>query len=355
MTTIAYPRGSVYVGVDTHSDVHVAVAKDELGRHFGELAVPSSGRGHRDLQAWARSFGHPEAWGVEGTGSYGAALARFLTAAGENVVEVNRPDRRARRFKGKNDTIDAEAAARAVLSGEATIVAKTGDGVVEQIRVVRVARCGAMRARTQAANALKSLVVTAPDQLRDQLRSLTTIRLVRAAARLRPGADRDVTAATKLAMRSLARRYESLEEEIKILDEELQQLTTQAAPGLVEMFGVGTDTAGALLVAAGDNPQRLRSEAAFAKLCGVAPIEASSGKTARHRLNRGGNRTANAALYRIVIVRLGLHQPTKDYAAKRTAEGKSKKEIIRCLKRHLVREVFAAITKQPAIEAGLAA
>ena len=345
MTTIAHPSGSIYVGVDTHGDVHVAVAKDQLGRHLGELSVATSRSGHRELHAWATSFGHTEAWGVEGTGSYGAGLARFLTAAGDKVIDVNRPNRRVRRLKGKNDSVDAEAAARAVLSGEATTIAKTADGVVEQIRVLRVARCGAMRARTQAANALKSLVVTAPDELRDQLRTHTTIELVRVAARFRISGASDVTAATKLALRSLARRYEFLEDEIKILDQQLQQLTAQAAPRLVGVFGVGTDTAGALLVAAGDNPQRLRSEAAFAHLCGVAPIEASSGKTARHRLNRGGNRTANAALYRIVIVRMGLHQPTIDYVAKRTADGKSKKEIIRCLKRYVAREIFTALTE----------
>jgi len=334
----------VTVGVDTHKDAHVAVAKDHLGRHLGENTIPTTPRGYRDLLSWAESHGEVEAWGVEGTGSYGAGLARFLHGAAQVVIEINRPDRTARHMNGKSDPIDAEAAARAVLSGEASAVPKSGDDQVEMIRALRAARSSAIKARTQAINAIKALVVSAPAELREQLRALSAIQLVRTCSRLRPGAITDPMAATKLALRSLAGRHEALAAEIKELDPELLRLTNEAAPRLVELFGVGPDVAGTLLVTAGDNPERLRSEAAFAHLCGVSPIQASSGKTVRHRLNRGGDRQANAALYRVVLVRLRWDAKTKEYAERRTAEGKSKAEIIRCLKRYVAREVFAVLT-----------
>ena len=334
----------VTVGVDTHKDVHVAAAMDHLGRRLGESSIPTTPSGYRDLLAWAKSHGKVEAWGIEGTGSYGAGLSRFLHDADQTVIEINRPDRKARRLKGKSDPVDAEAAARAVLSGEASTVPKAGDDRVEMIRALRTARSSAIKARTQAINAIKALVVSAPAGLREQLRALSAGELVRTCVRLRPGNVVDPLAATKLALRSLAGRYETLVAEIKVLDPQLERLATEAAPGLVALFGVGPDVAGTLLVTAGDNPERLRSEAAFAHLCGVSPIQASSGKTIRHRLNRGGDRQANAALYRIVIVRLRFDAKTQQYAARRVAEGKSKPEIIRCLKRYVAREVFAVLT-----------
>jgi transposase len=282
---------------------------------------------------------------VEGTGCYGAALARFLVAHGQVVLEVNRPDRQARRRRGKSDPVDAEAAARAVQAGEVTAVPKASSGYVEMLRSLRVARATAVKARTQAINALKALVVTAPQNLREQLRGRSATMLVREAAALRPGPLEDPTAAAKLALRTLARRHQALSAEITTLDTELDRLVAKAAPGLVALFGIGPDSAGALLVAAGDNPDRLRSDAAFSMLCGSSPIQASSGKTVRHRLNRGGDRQANAALHRIVVVRLRWHQPTKDYMARRLTEGKSKNEIIRCLKRYVAREVFAVLNQ----------
>ncbi|HEY8703423.1 MAG TPA: transposase [Gaiellaceae bacterium] len=213
------------------------------------------------------------------------------------------------------------------------------------IRVLRVARQTAIKARTQAINALRSLLVTAPPELRDELRALSTSRLVGKAARLRPGPLDSTLTASKLALRHLARRYQALEAEITSLDTQLAQLTAAASPRLLEAFGVGADTAGALLVAADDNPERLRSEAAFSMLCGSSPINASSGKTNRHRPNRGGNRQANAALHRIVLVRMRYHQPTRAYVDRRTSEGKSKREIMRCLKRYVAREVYTALTQ----------
>jgi transposase len=333
----------VVIGVDTHKDLHVAVALDDLGRHLGWTTIPTTAKGYRNLVVWASSFGEIEAFGVEGTGSYGAALARHLRAVGHRVVEVVRPNRQTRRRNGKSDPADAEAAARAVISGEAAGVPKAGDDKVEMIRVLRVARSTAIKARTQALNAIKSLVVTSPTELRDLLRELTTAGLVATAARLRPGREATTAAATKTALRALAGRYQALHTEIAALDLQLAELTAEAAPKLIDTFGVGPDVAGALLVAAGDNPDRLRSEAAFAMLCGAAPIEASSGKTVRHRLNRGGDRHANAALYRIVLVRMRYHTATRAYVERRTAQGLSKPEIIRCLKRYVAREVYGIL------------
>ena len=346
ITTIAQSEPiRVTVGVDTHGDVDVAYATDQLGRHLATTRIASTPRGYRALLDWARGLGQVAAFGVEGTGCYGAGLARFLGAQGQVVVEVNRPDRQARRRRGKSDPVDAEAAARAVLAGQATAIPTTGDSMVEMVRCLRVARATAMKARTQAANALRALLVTAPVELREQLRDLDPSKLAATAARLRPGAIVTPTAATKLALRTVAERQLALTAELTTLDAELDRLTARAAPALRELCGVGAEVAGALLVTAGDDPARLRSDAAFSMLCGASPIEASSGKTVRHRLNRGGDRQANTALYRIVVVRLRWHEPTRKYMARRTTQGLSKKEIIRCLKRYVAPEVFAALIK----------
>ena len=337
----------VTVGVDTHKDAHVAVAKDHLGRHLGDNTIPTTPSGYRDLLAWAETHGEVEAWGIEGTGSYGAGLLRFLLGADQAVIEINRPDRKARRLKGKSDLVDAEAAARAVLSGEASSVPKSADDRVEMIRALRAARSSAIKSRTQAINALKALVVSAPAELREQLRALSSTQLVRTCVRLRPGDIAGPLAATKLALRSLAGRHEALEAEIKILDPELLRLTAEAAPALVELFGVGPEVAGTLLVAAGDNPERLRNEATFARLCGVAPIPAGSGKTdGYHRLHRGGDRQANSALWTIVLSRMATHPDTRAYVERRTKEGKQTRFIMRCLKRHVAREIFKLLPRQ---------
>jgi transposase len=347
ITTIAHPDSRrVIVGVDTHGEVHVACAIDQLGRRLALAEVATTPTGYRAVLEWARRLGEVEAFGVEGWGCYGAGLARFLGAQGYLVLEVNRPDRSARR-RGKSDSVDAEAAARAVLAGQVTAVPKTGSHVVEMVRCLRVARATAVKARSQAVNALRALVVTAAPELREQLRELPATKLAGTAAQLEPGPILTTTAATKLALRLLGERCAALDAELARLDAELDRLTAQAAPGLRQLCGVGPEIAGALLVAAGDNPERLRSEAAFSMLCGASPIPASSGKTVRHRLNRGGNRQANTALYRIVVVRLRWHQPTRDYLARRTKEGLSKREIIRCLKRYVAREVFAALHTHP--------
>jgi transposase len=330
----------VTLGVDTHADVHVGVALDHLGRRLGSRAVPTTPAGYAELVAWARPFGTLERVGIEGTGSYGAGLARWLRERGVPVVEVERPTRRTRR-RGKSDPGDAEAAARAVLAGTATGRPKAGDGPAEMVRALQVARRSAVRARTQAANQLHALVVTAPEPLRAQLRALPLRQRVATAAAFRPGATLATpTAATKLALRCVARRYRQLGAEIEALDGQLARLVAHAAPALLAVKGVGTDTAAVLLATAGDNPERLRSEAAFAHLCGVAPIPASSGKTTRYRLNRGGDRDANRALHLLAVRRLAWDPRTRAYAARRTAQGKTKPEILRCLKRYLARDLY---------------
>jgi transposase len=268
-----------------------------------------------------------------------------LKVQGISVVEVERPKRRRRpRNNAKSDPIDAQAAARAVLAGEAVGEPKSGDGQVEMIRTLRSARHSAVKARSQAANQLKALLVTAPEELRYPLRELPTKKLVASCARLRPGSNPDnVSTATKFALRSLARRYEALSKEIGELDTQLERLVAEVAPGLISLPAIGTHHAATLLVVAGDNPERLGKEASFASLCGVSPVEASSGKVVRHRLNRGGNRDANRALHMICVVRMGVDRRTREYVARRTTEGKSKWEIMRCLKRYIAREVYRVL------------
>lgn len=333
----------VIIGVDTHLDNHVASAVDTVGLHLGDFSLRANPTGYQDVVSWAKDFGEIESFGLEGTGCYGAGLARYLSAEGIKVIEINRPDRSTRHQKGKSDPIDAQSAARAVLAQTATNIPKTGNDTVEMIRVLRVARNTAVKAKTQTINALKALVVTAPSELREQLRETSTVKLIATVVAFKPGGIITPTAATRLSMRILGRRHVELTKEIKELDVEVDRLSLQASPELRELQGVGPEVAAALLQAAGDNPERVASEASFAQLCGVAPLPASSGKTTRHRLNRGGNRQANSALYRIVVVRLRWHQPTKDYMKKRLTENKTKPEIIRCLKRYVAREVFAVL------------
>ena len=333
----------VVIGVDTHRDEHGAVAIDQQGVRLGQRRSLATTWGYGDLEQWSRDLGEVSAFGVEGAGSYGAGLARFLTGRGHSVVEVNRPDRSTRFRKGKSDSTDAEMAARAVLAGVADATPKSGEGEVEMIRMLKSAKDSAVKARTQAANQMKALIVTAPAQLRETLDGLPTAALTTRCAGFRPGRLDDPTMAARYTLRSLARRYRQLSKEIQDLQAELARLIWTTAPALVGVFGVGPDTAATLPIAAGGNPQRLRSEAAFASLCGVNPIPASSGKTNRHRLNRGGDRQANSALYRIVVVRLSHDPRTRAYMLRRTGEGLSKSEIIRCLKRYVAREVFSVI------------
>ena len=347
MPSMQLRRADVVVGVDTHKDEHVAVVLDGLGGCLAERFVPATAAGFADLLTFCRdqvgADGRLIAFGVEGTGSYGIGLARFLRRHGHTVQEVGRRPRSGeRRLSGKSDNIDAEHAARQVLAGTATAVPKTADGQIEALRLIKIARDTAVKAQAAAMITLKATLVTASDQLRAELEPLTNHKLVLACAELTPAAYlADPDAAMRHVLASLARRWLDLHEEIKIHSHHLKAQTKAVAPQLVQAVGVGFDVAAEMLITAGDNQTRIRSEAAFAKMCGACPIPAGSGKTnGRDRLNRGGNRQANPALYRAVIVRMRWHQPTIDYVARRTQEGLSKREIIRCLKRFLARQIY---------------
>lgn len=329
-------------GVDTHRDTHTAAAIDQTGQMLGHATFPTTRAGYTALLAWLRSFGLLVLVGVEGTGSYGSGLTIHLTSHDVPVVEIDRPNRKARRRTGKSDPIDAEAAARAALGKVRTGTPKTRNGHVEALRNLRVARASAIDQRAGCARTIKTLIVTAPQDLRDQLRGLTDTRLIQTCHNLRPDTQQIGTPeqAVKTALRSLARRHAAAQDEINQLDTLITELIKTINAELLQRTGVGPDVAGQLLVTAGQNPERLHSEAAFAMLCGVAPIPASSGQTHRHRLNRGGDRQANKALYTIVISRLRHDPRTQAYATKRTTEGLSKKDIIRCLKRLTAREIY---------------
>lgn len=369
MPSMQLRRDDVIVGVDTHKDNHVAVAIDGFGGRLGDIIVPTTIAGFEELLAFCLAFvgsaGRLIGFGVEGTGSYGVGLARYLRNHGHDVHEIARPARAAeRRLAGKNDTIDAEHAARQLLAGHGLSTPKTADGAVETIRLVKIAYDGAVQARTTAMITLKATLATGSEALRAELETLTDHKLILACATLegptplppvRRGAPAvvvpgDPDVAMRHVLSSMAKRWLALHDEAKAHAASLKALTAAAAPQLVEAVGVGYDTAAQMLITAGDNANRIKSEAAFAKMCGTCPIPAGSGKTnSRHRLYRGGNRQANAALYRVVIVRMRWHQPTIDYVARRTAEGMSKREIIRCLKRYLARELFRLLPAPDAI------
>ena len=345
MTTTTLPP-RVTAGVDAHLDVRVAAALDDRGGLLGVEPFAATPAGYRRLLAWLRRFGDVVLVGVEGTGSCGAGLTRLLLAGGVRVVEVDRPNRQRRRRRAESDPQDAIAAARAARSGDAGGGAKARNGNVESMRVLRVARSSARKARTQTLDRMRSLVSTAPEPVRAGLRHPDAHRLLERAGAYRPGARRDLVSPTKLSLRVLARRAQALEAEVAELDAILGPLVAETAPALVARVGVGTETASALLAAAGDNPDRLRSEATFARLCGASPLDASSAEHERHRLNRGGDRRANSALWRIVVTRLACDPKTRDYIDRRTKEGKTEKEAFRCLERFVAREVYDHLPRE---------
>ncbi|MFF0164184.1 IS110 family transposase [Streptomyces sp. NPDC005263] len=333
----------VLLGVDTHKDVHAAAIVTVLGVALDGRTFPATTDGYRQLVSWARSFGTLRRAGVECTGSYGAALARHLGAEGIDVTEVNQPDKAVRRRRGKTDAIDAEAAARAVLSGRATAAAKASDGRVEMLRLLKLAKGSAIKSRTQAINQLKSVLVSADAALRESLAGLSNPRLFKRCAELGDTEVASPAGTARHVLKLLAHRIQHLTEEIDDLNKRIAEGVEASVPGLLDVRGVGPDSAATLLVAAGDNPERLANEASFAALCGTSPVEASSGKTQRRRLNRGGDRQANAALYRIVLSRLRWEDRSRDYLQRRLAEGKTRREIIRCLKRYVAREIYRLI------------
>lgn len=336
----------VVLGVDTHKDRHVAAVISELGTLLGAASFPTTSSGYQQLLSWARGFGVVARAGVECTGSYGAALARHLACEQVEVVEVNQPDKAARR-RGKSDTVDAEAAARAVLSGRATASAKSGNGSVEIVRMFKLAKASATKSRTQAINQLKSVLVSADPALREAMAGLSNQRLIRRCAELDTDAPHDITSAAAYTVALLARRILALTTEIDDLKRRISDALSTHVPRLLDRNGVGPDTAAALLITAGDNPERLHSEASFAALCGVSPVEASSGKTQRRRLNRGGDRHANCALHTIVLSRLRWDPLSRDYLTRRITEGKTRREALRCLKRYVAREIYQLIKPGP--------
>lgn len=343
MTT---PLGEVIGGVDTHADTHHAAVIDTNGKHLGDAQFPTTPAGYAALTAFVVAFGAVVRVGIEGTGSYGAGLTRHLRDAGIEVVEVIRPNRQLRRMRGKSDPVDAYAAATTALASIDHPTPKMTTGPVEAIRFLLVARRSAIKARTAAQVQIKSLLVTAPAPVRERFRSAGDKALIEGLAKLRPDLASAETAPISTALKSLARRHQQLTEEITDLETTLTPLVNDANPGLAAAKGVGTITAAQLLITAGDNPERLRSEGAFAALAGVSPIPASSGKTNRHRLNRGGDRQANAALHRIALVRMTYESRTRDYVTKKRAEGRGNKEIIRCLKRAIAREIYTLLTSR---------
>ncbi len=348
MTSVIMPeRVGIVGGVDTHADTHMAAAVDHNGAVLGTAPFEATAAGYASLLAWLNSYGPVRTVGVEGTGSWGSGLARYLSEEGVEIREVIRPNRQTRRRYGKSDSADAVAAARAVLSGQASNQPRGNTGVVECLRLLKVTRRSAVKQRTMVANQIHGLVVTCPEPLQATLRGLTLRRIVGVVSHYRPGPVNNPTAAAKLALRTLGRRHQQLSEEIRTLDVEIQALVEEAAPpGLLDMCGVGPQTAADLIITIGSNPDRIRSESSLAALCGTSPVDMSSGKQQRHRLNRGGDRQANAALYRIAVVRLRYHQPTRQYADRRTREGLTKPEIIRCLKRYIAREIWEQLAQQ---------
>lgn len=341
----------VIAGVDTHKDTHYAAVISLSGEHLSAVQFPAMKAGYQALTAFITCQGELLRVGIEGTNSYGAGLCRHLQARNIEVVEVIRPAKVVRRMKGKSDAIDAYTAAHTALTHQDVLIPKTSISTVEAIKVVHAGRRSAVKAHTEVIAQIKSLLVTAPEKVRDQYRGLPSKKLVSRLSASHAQARADcVETATRATLKRLAKRYLYLEEEISVCDSELEALVAQMNTALIAVKGVSTVIASQLLITAGDNPERLHSEAAFAALCGVSPLPASSGQTTRFRLNRGGDRAANSALYKIALVRMATDPATKAYVAKRTSEGKTKKEILRCLKRSLAREVFHVLTNpQPVI------
>jgi len=346
--TIATIEPTMVVGgVDTHLDFHVAAALDGFGALLGVEAFPTTPRGYRTLLAWLAGFGPVAVVGVEGTGSYGAGLARHLHHAGIAVTEVNRPDRAARRRRGKTDAYDAEAAARTALAAHrehSAPAAKLNQGAIEALRAYKNAHEQAVKQRTATLNLMHQLIVTAPEDLRQELAGLTKHTLPEHCARFRvtdnPDAMADPRAATKATLKRLGRRVLALVEESEFYHAQITALTASIAPTVLDQPGVGPQTLAQLLITISSNPDRFATEAAFAALCGTSPIPASSGKTDRHRLSRGGDRQANYALHMITLSRLRIHQPTRDYITARTPDGRSTPHLRRMLKRYIARELF---------------
>ena len=352
MATTTADNIQIIGGVDTHQDLHTAAVVSHDGTVLGTESFSTTRAGYRAMLRWFRSHGELLRVGVESTGTYGAGITRHLALSGIPVLEVTGPDPASRRAKGKDDALDAISAAEAARTRRRVQVAKDRSGSVEALRVLRTTRKTAIKCRRAALQQLHNTIVAAPEEVRDQVRNLTRMQRLRTCAAWRPDTVgyRDPVVATKLSLKSLARRILDINDEIAELDRFIVPLVEELAPSLLELEGVGTENAGAVMVAVGDNPDRLRSEASFAMMCGVCPIPASSGKTQRHRLNRGGNRQANSALHMVVVCRMRTDERTRAYVARRTLEGLSKREIMRCLKRYVAREIYRVLTAPSSLD-----
>lgn len=348
MSTPAKP--TVVGGVDTHQELHTAAVIDLNGNVLGTESFATTRSGYRAMLGWFRSHGSPLRVGIEATGTYGAGLCRYLVREGVTVLEVTGPDPGRRRAQGKDDALDAVAAAEAARTGQRVQVAKNRSGAVEALRVLRTTRKTAVKCRRAILQQMHNTIVAAPEEVREQIRGMTRMQRLRTCAAWRPDRSgfRDPAVATRLSLRSLARRVLELGDEIVELDGLVGTLVEEIAPRLLELDGVGKESAGEFIVAVGDNPERLRSEAGFAMLCGACPIPASSGKRHRHRLNRGGNRQANSALHMVVVCRMRIDERTREYVRRRSAEGMSKREIMRCLKRYVAREIYRVLSRPTA-------
>lgn len=318
MTTMTAPSSAarpaaaalgLYAGVDTHKDTHHVALVDELGRTVADQQFMATGAGYRQIVEFLHSRGIIRAVGVEGTGSYGAELARILAAAGMTVIEVRRTDRQHRRIKGKSDQLDARQAALTVAAGRSTVEPKRRDGHVESLRILLAERASAPKARTAVINQIHALLISTEGQVRADYRRHTGQKLVAVLARTRPIAGHEPEQTARGSLKRLAVRHRDLSAEIRGLDDQLEEIVRQLNPALLATPGVGPLVAACLLVTIGDSPDRIGTKAQFAALCGVAPIPASSGRTHRHRLSRGGDRRANHALHRIVLVRMRHREP----------------------------------------------
>ncbi|GAA0989969.1 IS110 family RNA-guided transposase [Subtercola frigoramans] len=339
------PPGALFAGIDTHKNTHHVAIIDHVGRSVEDHEFLTTSRGYEQIVEFLSSHGAIERVGIEGTGSYGAGIARVLGLGGFTVVEVARQNRQARRLKGKSDPLDAHQAAVSVLAGTDAATPKSGDGEVESLRLLMRERHAAGKARSQTMNQIHSLLITAPEAVRSDYRALTSLKLVPILARTRPRSGIDPENIARQTLKRLAVRHVALADEIAVIDQQLDALVREVNPTLLTVGGVGVVTATTLLIAAGDNPERLTSKAAFAAMAGVAPIPASSGQRARHRLSRGGNRNANSALHRIVLLRMRHREPrTMAYFERRRAQGLTDRDIRRCLKRHIANEIFAVLT-----------
>jgi transposase len=336
-------KQDVVGGVDTHADTIHAAAIDTVGRSLGDAEFPTTPAGYARALAFLASFGSLVLIGIEGTSSYGSGIARAAVGAGIPVREVTRPDRAHRRMRGKSDPIDAYQAAHAALSGRAHAAPKSA--AVDAIRALHISRRSAVKAKTAAINQIHQLLITAPDAVREKYRALNDERLIGALSGCRPGTQEPTAAAVLRALKALAQRHRFLAEQAEDLQDQLTDLIRAENPHLLSLRGVGPISAAQLLITAGGNPERLRSEASFAALCGTAPVPASSGRTTRHRLSRGGDRAANHALHTIAVSRMTCHPPTKQYLTRQRDNGRSDKEILRLLKRALVREIYRSLTR----------